>query len=195
MMIDKFSSSDITCKQPKKDAGDMNVNSAFPLAPSNVTLIIAWEDSELFIILIDICRAEKILFLKPAKNTLSTATFFLINAVSSIVVESILFLHTMSRAMSGSDTLSAMFMKGNMKYFKTFVNYPHIADVVKACNDANSTQKMVIAIWKRFIFSLYDNNGTNVPLLNDIRYISYMKYHFSRSLNTAALPLSAVAAL
>lgn len=171
----------------------MIVNSAFPLAPSNVMLIVAWEDSELFIILIGICRAENILFLKPAKDTLSTAKFFLTNAVSSIVVESFFFLHIMS--MSGSYTLSAMFMKGKMKYLKSFVKDPHIADVVKACNEPNSTQEIVIATWKRFIFSLYDNSGTNGPLLNYIRYISYKKYDFSGSLNIAVLPLSAVAAL
>lgn len=86
-------------------------------------------------------------------------------------------------------------MKGKMKILKIFVKDPHVADVVKACNDVNSTQKMVAATWERFFFSLYGNSGTNVSSRNYIRYISYKKYDFSGSFNTSALPLSAAAIL
>lgn len=58
-------------------------------------------------------------------------------------------------SMSDSDTLSEMFMKGKIKILKNFVKDPHIADVVKACNNTDrETQEMVTVTGKRLIFSL-----------------------------------------
>ncbi|KAJ8871917.1 hypothetical protein PR048_028257 [Dryococelus australis] len=149
MMIDKFSSADITRKQSKEDPDTLIVNTTLSLAPSNVTVIVVGEDVDLLVILIDLCRAGNFFFLKPGKHTVSPATFSPTNAASSTVAENILFLH----AMSGCDTTSAN---------------PHIADVVKVFKDSNATQEMVAAAGERFLVSLYGYSGTNVPSLNHL---------------------------
>ncbi|KAJ8884518.1 hypothetical protein PR048_016375 [Dryococelus australis] len=132
MMIDKFSSVYITYKQAKEEAVTLIVNTDLTLAPSNETAIVVGEDVDLLVILIDLCRAEKVFFLKPGKETVSPATFSPTNAVSLTVVGNILFLH----ATSSCDTTSALFMQGKMKFLEALVSNPHDADVVKVFKDS-----------------------------------------------------------
>ncbi|KAJ8880431.1 hypothetical protein PR048_016900 [Dryococelus australis] len=154
----------------KEDADTLIVNTALSLAPSNEMVIVVGEDVELL-------------------DTVSPATFSLTIAVSSTVAENIIFLH----AMTSYDTMSALFMQGKMKFLKTLVKNPHVADV-KVFKHSNATQEMVAATGKCFLVSLYGYSGTNVPLLNHLRYISYKKSAFRYSSNIAALPPSANAA-
>ncbi|KAJ8897328.1 hypothetical protein PR048_002674 [Dryococelus australis] len=121
MMIEKFSSPYITCKQAKEDTGTLIVNTALSLAPSNETVIVVGEHVNLLVTLTGLCRAENVFFLKPGKDNVTATTSYPTNAMSSPVAENILLLH----AMSGCDT-SALFMQRKMKFLKTLEKNPHI---------------------------------------------------------------------
>lgn len=69
MMIDKSSTDDITCKQEKEDEETFIANIALFFNLANETLVVVGGRAlvlNLLLIFIDLCSAEKIVFLKPA---------------------------------------------------------------------------------------------------------------------------------
>lgn len=68
MMIDKSSTDDITCKQEKEDEETFIANIALFFNSANETLVVVGGRAlvlKLLLIFIDLCSAEKIVFLKP----------------------------------------------------------------------------------------------------------------------------------
>ncbi|KAJ8894166.1 hypothetical protein PR048_006776 [Dryococelus australis] len=142
MIIDKFSSAYLTRKQAKEYADTLIVNTALSLAPSNETVIVVGEDVDLLVILIGLCRAENVFFLRPGKDTVSPAKTSPTNAVSSTVAENILFLY----AMSGCDITSAMFVQGKIKFLKTLEKNQHIVMMLKY-----SKTRMLLRGWLQLL--------------------------------------------
>lgn len=71
---------------------------------------------------------------------------------------------------------------------------PYLANIVKLLNDSNTTREITAAAGKRFLVSLYDYNGSNIPSLNHLKYISYKKSVFKYNSTIVALLSSAAAA-
>lgn len=191
MLITRFSSAGITCKQAKEDADTLIVNTALELSPTNETVIIVGEDIDLLVILIGLCKYANVFFLKPGKNKVSAAIFSPTDALSeAIIADNILFLH----AMGGCDTTSALYNQGKLKFLHTLRKNSYLAHSIKVFKDSNATQNMVADAGERFLVSLYGYTGKTVPSLNHLRYVSYIKSAFKHKVNIASLPPSAAAA-
>lgn len=70
-------------------------------------MVVVGEDVDLLVILIGICKADNVFFMKSEKDNVPEATYSPLVAVTSPVKEHILFLH----AMSGCDKLSPFLIK------------------------------------------------------------------------------------
>lgn len=97
-------------------------------------------------------------------------------------------------AMSGCDTISALFMQRKIMFLKILLKNPHLANIVKVLNDSNTTRKIITVAEECFLESLYRYSGTNVFSLNYLRHISYKKSAFRYNSKILALPPSAVEA-
>lgn len=168
MMNENFSWADINASKQKKTRTPLLYH-AFSLAPPNETVIVGGKVKSIVYKMSKRSFAHFDRSLQGWKCFLFK-TFSLTNALSSTIAENILFLHLMSWC----DTMSVMFMQGQMKFLKTVLKNLILADVVKVSNKSNANRE-IAAAGEHFLVSLCDYCETNVPSLNHLRYISHKK--------------------
>ncbi|GBM84067.1 hypothetical protein AVEN_157682-1 [Araneus ventricosus] len=170
ILMNKFSSLNMTCKKADEDADCLIVNSALALAPTHLSVVVLGEDIDLFVILIGICTFDNVYFVKPGKGRIAEKMFAPHTASEKTIADNILFIH----AMSGCDTTSALFNYGKMKH----------------------NPEAVVDAGNRFLVVLYGYpvTASDTPSLNNVRYKCYMKSSFNKSSNMASLPPTEAAA-
>ncbi|GBM00861.1 hypothetical protein AVEN_257370-1 [Araneus ventricosus] len=78
ILMNKFSSLNMTCKKADEDADCLIVNSTLALAPTYPSVVVIGEDIDLFVILIGIFTLDNVYFLNQEKEKLLKRYFLLI---------------------------------------------------------------------------------------------------------------------
>ncbi|GBO28443.1 hypothetical protein AVEN_103963-1 [Araneus ventricosus] len=192
ILMNKFSSLNMTCKKADEDADCLIVNSALALALTHLSVVIIGEDIDLFVILIGICTFDNVYFVKPGKGRIAEKMFSPHTALEKAIADNILFLH----AMSGCDTTSALFNYGKVKFVQTLKNNPNLLKVIQIFKNPDITPEAVVDAGNRFLVALYGYpvTASDTPSLNNVRYKCYMKSSFNKSSNMASLPPTEAAA-
>ncbi|GBM70411.1 hypothetical protein AVEN_38121-1 [Araneus ventricosus] len=101
ILMNKFSSLNMTYKKADEDADCLIVNSALALTPTHLSVVVIDEDIDLFVILIGICTFGNVYFLKLGKRKITEKIFSPNTSLEKTIADNILFIH----AMSGCDTI------------------------------------------------------------------------------------------
>ncbi|CAG9832124.1 unnamed protein product [Diabrotica balteata] len=108
-------------------------------------------------------------------------------AAEKILLDHILFLH----AMSGSDTTSALFNQGKLKFLKVLQKNKDLQSLIESFKYPNLSQDEIATAGNRFLTALYGKKETK---LNDLRYKQYVSSSFKNKTNISSLPPSEAAA-
>ncbi|GBM56581.1 hypothetical protein AVEN_133066-1 [Araneus ventricosus] len=162
ILVNKFSSLNMACKKPDKDADCLIVNSALALAPTHPSVVVISEDIDLFVILIGIFTFRHVYFLKPGKLKIAEKIFSPHTALEKTIADNILFIH----AMSGCDTTSALFNYGKMKFVHTLKNNHDLLKVIEIFKKPDITPEAVVDAGNRFLvaFNGYPISASDINI-------------------------------
>ncbi|GBL84449.1 hypothetical protein AVEN_117208-1 [Araneus ventricosus] len=175
-----------------EDADCLIVNSALALAPKHPSMVVIGEDIDLFIIFMCIFTFDNVYFLKPGKGKVAEKIFSPHTALERTIADNILFIH----AMSGCDTISALFNYGKMKCVQTLKNNPDLLKVIEIFKNPDVIPEAVVDARNRFLVALcgYPISALDTPSSNNVHYKCYIKSSFNKSSDMASLPPTEAAA-
>ena len=190
MLITKLVKEGFVVKQAPEDADMLIVNTAINVSSENESVTIVGEDVDLLVILTALAGLKtNINILKQGKgNTESKLYSPHCMKFGSTIKDNILFLH----AFSGSDTTSAFFRQGKLKFLKVLEKHEELQQAASVFKEPSAEPEKLAEAGKAFILQLYGNN--ECESLQDLRYQCFAKSLNKSRFDLASLPPTDAAA-
>ncbi|GBO42929.1 hypothetical protein AVEN_218178-1 [Araneus ventricosus] len=151
ILMNKFSSLNMTYKKAEEDADCLIVNSALALDPTHLSGVVIDEDINLFVILIGIYTFGNVYFLKLGKRKTAEKIFSPHTSLEKTIANNILFVY----AVGGCDTSSVLFNCNKMKFVRTLKNNPDLLKVIEIFKNPDITPEAIADAGNRFLVALY----------------------------------------
>lgn len=189
-LIIKLTSEGFTVKQANEDADTLIVNTALEESSESNSVTIVGEDVDLLVIMTALAESKhNINFLKQGKgkteNKLYTPDSM---KYGSVIKSNILFLH----AFSGTDTTSAFFKQGKLKFVNLLEKHEELQELVALFKKPHVDPAKIAEAGRSFIFRLYGNR--ECESLGDLRYQCFAKSLSKSTFTLASLPPTDAAA-
>ncbi len=190
MLTTRLINEGYTVKQATEDADRLIVATAIEESTMAESVTIVGEDVDLLIILTALVGSRtNIYILKPGRgNTESKLYTPTSMKYGSVIKDNILFLH----AFSGSDTTSAFFRQGKLKFIRLMEKHEELKDLVAVFKEPSAESAKIAEAGKNFILHLYGHN--ECESLSDLRYVCYAQSLIKSKFTLASLPPTDAAA-